>query len=150
MSQATRIALYPKTHDVFTHKKVFCIVIIVCALNMEISRFSDIDQTVNRLTASSKSLNLVTNVGRFNDKRPYLSSFLLEVRPFRKRPCHLNINARLHYNSILGNLLILKRVCCPTQRVVSLLLFRRRLLASFFFLKSAIHDAIFHATRKAF
>ena len=132
----------------FTHKQVYMyfMVIILCAVHLEISRFSDIAQTVNRLTASSMSLNLVTNVGRFNVKRQYLSSSLIKVRPFRKRPCHLNINARLHYNFTLGDLLILKRFCCPTQRVVSLLLFRRRPLASFFFLKSAIHDAIFHAT----
>ena len=91
----------------FTHKQVLSIIIILCAVNVEISRSSNIAQTVNRLTASNMSLTLVTNVGRSDDKRPYLSSSLIEVCPFENRPCHLNINARLHYNFTFGHLLIL-------------------------------------------
>ena len=76
-------------------------------MNLEISRYKDLALHNHRLIISGISLTLVTNVGRTDDRRPYLSSPQIEVRPFGNGPCHLNINARLHYNLTIEHLITL-------------------------------------------
>ena len=127
---------YPMLHTTLTHMQVFFIIIILCAVNVEISGSSDIGLTVNHLTVSNISLTYVTNIGRSDDKRPYLSSYFIEVCPFRNRPCHLSFNVQLHCNFTLKHLNILNGSVggfpISTHRNLSLPLFRRRPLTSFF------------------
>ena len=101
MSQATHLPWYPKTHTTLTHGHFFFIIIILCAVSVEIQRSSVIGLTINHLTVSGMSLTEVMMFGRSDDKRPYLSSSFIKVRPFRNRQCHLSINARQHYNLTL-------------------------------------------------
>ena len=77
MSQATRLAWYQTTNSTFTSRKFSFIKIIVSDVNLEISRYQDLALHNNRLFASGMSLILVTNVGRNDDKRPYLSNRLI-------------------------------------------------------------------------
>ena len=100
MSQVTRLAWNPTTNSTFTNRHFFfnnnCV-----GCEPEISRSPDIAMHNYCLIVSSISLTLVTNVGSSNDNPPYLSSPKNEVRPFQNRPCHLNINVRLHYHLTL-------------------------------------------------
>ena len=80
MSEATHLARYSITHTTFAHMQLAFIINFLCSMNKEILKSSDIASTINRLHASSMSLSLVRNVGRSDDKRPYLKMSLNEVR----------------------------------------------------------------------
>ena len=127
LSQATNLAWYQTTTSTFTHIQFFLMIIIVFAGHLGISRFPDIAVHNKHLMVLSKSLTLVTNAGHSYDKHPYLSSPYIKVRPFRNRPCHLNINAGLHSTFTLERLIILNGSVSdfpyPIHRISPLLLF---------------------------
>ena len=154
MSQATHLPWYPKTHTTLTHGHFFFIMIILCAVNVEIQRFSDIGLTINHLTVSGMSLNEVMKFGRSDDKRPYLSSSVIKIRPFRNRQCHLSINARLHYNSTLEHLNILNGSVCVffkfyTQNFITALVSTSLVDIIFTSKEARFTIAIFYVTRKS-
>ena len=71
------------THQRCTlHLLIFFILRILCAVNVKISRSSDIALIVNCLHESIKSVTFVTEVGRNNGERQYLSSSSVEVLTF--------------------------------------------------------------------
>ena len=65
---------------------------------------------------------MVAWFGRSDNKRHYLSSSSIEVRPFLNRPCDLNTNAAVRYSFAIEHLIILNvsSLCGflnPTQKL---------------------------------